>query len=863
MDGILNGLLEICLMGSIMILVVMVIHKFFSKKLNAGLMLALWSLVLIRLCLPFTIESPVRVDALLPSPPMIQEVQNQTMFALPSNNTAPPTLNPLPITNNIKTESANIQVQPSQADERFKLSLTNVSFGLWLMGMLATLLLFIKQATSFRKQIKACKMVTDANVLSAVRRISGELRVSKNITVVSCDFVQVPAVFGYFKPYILMPTKFITNMDRENLNAILLHELYHIKCHDILINYIWLLAKAVHWFNPLVWLAYRAYSDDVELCRDAKVTNKLQADGVYLYSQSLIEAARFSRRTTKVPSLTASLFENKSKIRERVLRLVTPQKRSKFATFVCVVIAMVMLIVCFTTACQPTPDKPIVVNKNEGKLEEAFGTEESVQSGERLDTYAPANYSVSQHWKEEIIKNNGYKIIADVDVMMPDVSAYPVQQLRIDPITQEQADRLIDYFVEGEAKFYQLPMPITKPDYERQLIDLRRSLAQVEAGGDGETPESIRAFIKEVEKKWKNAPENNTLNETNTKFTYARNLETGKADSNSSEHFIDVAARDKSELNKTFYINSSEANSSFYYSDSSIELRSDILRQIEWQKDELENTKYMIEPYKSQRETEVSKEIEKWTKRLTLHEQNTVDLEKMQVRAIQILKELGITGMQVEICDKALYIPEIPPQLKSMYDYPEPNLPGVYVQFTRENGGLPCIAQTSGSFSAEMSFENMYCAPFSPENLSMCFDEKGNIRQFSWYNISAIDKTVASDSKILSFDEAKQRIVDTLYYMSGSRFMQDGSEQVSIEYYVKDVRLVMSYINVKDDLEKVMIVPAWLCRVEGRLTDIDEDAPTFGRSFKIGGTEDILINALDGSPNIMPGIVQNIATDRN
>jgi len=87
--------------------------------------------------------------------------------------------------------------------------------------------------------------------------------------------VQSPVVFGYIKPSILFPTRFLRNMDKNRVKNVLLHEMCHIKRHDILVNYIWMLAKAIHWFNPLVWIAYKMYQDDVELCCDQMVVNHL------------------------------------------------------------------------------------------------------------------------------------------------------------------------------------------------------------------------------------------------------------------------------------------------------------------------------------------------------------------------------------------------------------------------------------------------------------------------------------------------------------------------------------------------------------------------------------------------------------
>lgn len=176
--------------------------------------------------------------------------------------------------------------------------------------------------------------------------------------------------------------------------------------------------------------------------------------------------------------------------------------------------------------CQATPEKQAVVQKKEDIPSEAI--KQADGPAETAEHYEPMPYKASEHWKENITKSEDFIINADVDVMMPEAEVYPVQKLSQMDMTQERVDELIAYFVGSDAEFYQMPLPMTKEDWEERILELKQSLAQAEAGGDGEEPELLHGYIKEAEEGWANAPEENEMKAADTKFTYRLDYETGR-----------------------------------------------------------------------------------------------------------------------------------------------------------------------------------------------------------------------------------------------------------------------------------------------------------------------------------------------
>ncbi|MBR2743165.1 MAG: M56 family metallopeptidase [Clostridia bacterium] len=98
-----------------------------------------------------------------------------------------------------------------------------------------------------------------------LRRVSGAVRLYDNVY--AADIVSSPFIMGFFRPRIYVPFGLLGDTEKYVLE----HERYHIKRGDHVIKCLAFLILAVHWFNPLVWLAFYLMSRDMEMSCDEKV----------------------------------------------------------------------------------------------------------------------------------------------------------------------------------------------------------------------------------------------------------------------------------------------------------------------------------------------------------------------------------------------------------------------------------------------------------------------------------------------------------------------------------------------------------------------------------------------------------------
>ncbi len=145
-----------------------------------------------------------------------------------------------------------------------------------------------------------CALIITAALLyyftkSEVRKAA---KVSGNVY--RCGSVTSPAVYGIFRPKIILPD----NVPDESLEYILLHENVHLKRKDNLLRCIAVVTACLHWFNPLAWLFLKYVFEDMELACDAKVLKALGGEEKKKYALALLNFA--SKKTLYTSAFGAS-----------------------------------------------------------------------------------------------------------------------------------------------------------------------------------------------------------------------------------------------------------------------------------------------------------------------------------------------------------------------------------------------------------------------------------------------------------------------------------------------------------------------------------------------------------------------------
>lgn len=228
--------------------------------------------------------------------------------------------------------AAGMSVDRQEANQRA--DLLQIAGIFWILGVFLTAVYRICTYKSFARRINAgCISVTDRRILSKAAEIQTRLGIIKEVPLYENTDVKIPMLIGLRKPYIVLPSKLLAEMDgRENdIRLILHHELIHYKRRDIWYKWLFQAVLCVHWFNPLLYLFNRKFNVDCELSCDEVVMTLLSEEGRRIYGNVLLDVAErnLSEETftvhRNVPAMT--LLEEKGTLKERLQGIAGYQKK--------------------------------------------------------------------------------------------------------------------------------------------------------------------------------------------------------------------------------------------------------------------------------------------------------------------------------------------------------------------------------------------------------------------------------------------------------------------------------------------------------------------------------------------------------
>jgi beta-lactamase regulating signal transducer with metallopeptidase domain len=211
-----------------------------------------------------------------------------------------------------------------------------------------------------RRALAEAGPLADGEALRVLEESRALLGVRRSLPVLETPAVSSPALCGLWRPRLLLPPGLVGKFTPAELRLVFLHELAHLQRRDIAVNWLTTLLQLVHWFNPLVWLAFQRMRADSELACDAVVLSVTEAGAQRAYGQTIIKLLEGVARPAVTPGLVGILEDpNQMQVRiRRIARFRPTRRRVGFTGLTAVVLGWV----CLTDAPAPkpaeTPTKP-------------------------------------------------------------------------------------------------------------------------------------------------------------------------------------------------------------------------------------------------------------------------------------------------------------------------------------------------------------------------------------------------------------------------------------------------------------------------------------------------------------------------
>lgn len=308
MNDIFLKLVNLSISASWLILAVLVL-RVVLKKAPKWVMPLLWGVVALRLVCLFSIESAL---SLIPSAEtipseIVTETREPVLYEQATLDIA---------TNPTLPSAAEVPVGVSRQQAQVDFNIYSV---LWLAGMAALLVHALMSAGKLKKKLATAILLRD--------------------NIYESEFVDSPFVFGVVKPNIYLPM----HMDEGTAAYVIAHEHAHLARRDHWWKVLGYLVLALHWFNPLVWVAYILFCRDIELACDEKVVKGLDGAARADYSQALLSCAATKRAVAACP-----LAFGEGNIKMRV-KSALHYRKPAFWVAAAAVLAVVIMAVCFLT----------------------------------------------------------------------------------------------------------------------------------------------------------------------------------------------------------------------------------------------------------------------------------------------------------------------------------------------------------------------------------------------------------------------------------------------------------------------------------------------------------------------------------
>ncbi len=452
-------------------------------------------------------------------------------------------------------------------------------------------------------------------------------------------------------------------------------------------------------------------------------------------------------------------------------------------------LAVILILIFFLAACQPTPKEVFVVEKDTERMVEKASSDENGTVANSLgipsDRYTYAETDTSGR----------VKVNVDAEVLVPEVEYLPIVRVTGRSYTERDVENIYNALCQDAIPVDEdAPMP--RFVYQHTLDEL---LEHRETGelDKYDSVEELDAAIQEVMAQVASAPEHATPIELNCTF-------------NSSGIARVLCVRDDTVLSDLFVINSTQTERGVY---------SDFIRDI------FNRTEFGNQSAYGQAVTvsyALTRDANIVTPKMTQQE--------AQNQAEQVISALGLEDFT---CVGSRIAPlfgaptaEVKAACKSAYEF----------MFTRSVNGVS-VTYTNDILSSPPDDANAVSEPWMYEKIRIFVDDDGKYA-YMWNGPCTVTKIINDKATLLPFDQIKEIFANMILLKYGDYIGDDASKSISIN--ITKIRLGLVRVTEKDNNQYGILVPAW-----DFFGTYDE-----GNGYPIGydGYESLLtINAVDGS----------------
>ncbi len=328
--------------GLVIILLYFLLRSF-KLIISAKSMYIIWVVVAISLVLPFRSFIDLSVVNLNKNTEVQSEQITSSLQTISTNeNTSNINQNNVVSNNNLEQTTNVVEISLFEKLTNFFNNdiLYKTLFYIWLVGFAVVLIKYFYKYFMFKKSLSRWgREVTEENILALYKNIKLKLNLKNTIKLIYSPLVHSPMLTGVLNPIVVLPS---LDINSEELELILEHELTHYKHKDLYANLIGVLAISMHWFNPLIKICYREIQETSEIYCDTVVLNNKNKLYRKFYGETII--SMIEKKGLREVAFTTCFYSNKISLKRRLMNIMNIKNNFKKISAI-ITVALVSVVV--------------------------------------------------------------------------------------------------------------------------------------------------------------------------------------------------------------------------------------------------------------------------------------------------------------------------------------------------------------------------------------------------------------------------------------------------------------------------------------------------------------------------------------
>lgn len=320
----------------IFILILMMIKKVLKNHLSKRIQYNIWFLLIVALIMPF-IQQPFEYMNLEPSftnSILLSQVEKISNTFIQEQN----------------------KILNSMNDYAISVNNHNIIYCfmiIWIIGIIIMMITLLKSIYYLYQMKKASLPVQNKDVQNIYQSCLLKLNIKKYIPVYSCLFIESPMLAGWIKPCIYIPIHLISDLNKDDMFYMLLHELNHYFYKDHLINVLMNILISLYWLNPFVWYAFNEMKLEREMACDSSTLDILNEEEYINYGYTLISLAK--KKTKSSFPISNHMSGTMKQIKRRIINISHHKKESYlqrikgYMIYFCIFIMTLLFVPILTT----------------------------------------------------------------------------------------------------------------------------------------------------------------------------------------------------------------------------------------------------------------------------------------------------------------------------------------------------------------------------------------------------------------------------------------------------------------------------------------------------------------------------------